>query len=158
MFHVLRRRFSCRYFTFIFVFVLFVAIFPRPCRLSAFTSKGPPQNSIPLELASLRERTFLAYSVRTWKGRSFLQIYKKPTFPFLSFSPLSVRVKRSEVLCDDVTVIVEIKECEGTGFSSSKRRFSKPASIYGGKEKMVPSWYFLPNIPPHEGWTLLYSD
>ena len=144
--------FLVRYFTFIFVSVLFVAFSPRPCRLSAFTSKEPPENSVPLKLAVLRERTFLAYSVRTWKGRSFLQIYKKPTFPFLSFSPLSVRVKRSEVLCDDVTVIVEIKECEGTGFSSSKRRFSKPASIYGGKEKMVPSWYFLPNIPCTKDW------
>ena len=112
----------------------------RPCRLSAFTSKGPPQNSVPLELASLRERTFLAYSVRTWKGRSFLQIYKKQTFPFLSLSPLSVRVKRSEVLSDDVTVIVEIKECERTGFSSSKHKFSKPTSFYRRKEKMVPSW------------------
>ena len=130
--------FLVRYFTFIFVSVLFVAFSPRQCHLSAFTSKGPPQNSVSLELAVLRERTFLAYSMRTWKGRSFLQIYKKPTFPFLSLSPLSGGVKRSEVLSDDVTVIVEIKECEGTGFSSSKHRFSQPAS-YGGKEKMVPS-------------------
>ena len=107
--------------------------------MSAFTLKEPPENSVSLELASLRERTFVAYSVRTWKGRSFLQIYKKPTFPFLSLSPLSGRVKRSEVLSDDVTVIVEIKECEGTGFSSSKHRFSQPASIDGVKEKMVPS-------------------
>ena len=60
----------------------------------------------------------------------------------LSFSlalSLTGRVKRSEVLSDDVTVIVEIKECEGTGFSSSKHRLSQPASIYGRKEKMVPS-------------------
>ena len=149
--------FLVRYFTFIFVSVLSVAFPPRPCRLSAFTSKGPPQNSVPLELVFLREQTFLAYSVRTWKGRSFSQICKKPTFPFLSLSPLSARVKLSEVLSDDVTVIVEIKECEGAGFSSSKHRFSKPASIYGGKEKMVPSsslreWYFLPNMPCMKAW------
>ena len=107
--------------------------------MSAFTSKEPLENSVPFELAVLRKRTFVAYSVRTWKGRSFLQINKKPTFPFLSLSPLSGRVKRSEELSDDVTAIVEIKECEGTGLSSSKHRFSHPASIYGRKEKMVPS-------------------
>ena len=135
---------------------MFVAIFPRPCRLSAFTSKGLPQNSVPLELASLRERTFLAYSVRTWKGRSFLQIYKKPTFPFFSLSPLSVRVKRSEVLSDDVTVIVEIKECEGTGFWSSKHRFSKSASIYGGKEKLRPRNPYASGIF-YEGLGLCYT-
>ena len=51
-------------------------------------------------------------------------------------------MKRSKVLSDDVTVIVEIKECEGTGFSSSKRRFSKPASIYGEKKKWCPRGIF----------------
>ena len=107
--------------------------------MSAFTSKEPPEKSVPFQLAVLRERTFVAYNMRTWKGRSFLQINKKPTFPFLWLSPLSGLVKRSEVLSDDVTVIVEIKECERTGFSSSKHKFSKPASFYGRKEKMVPS-------------------
>ena len=59
-----------------------------------------------------------------------MQIYKKPAFPSL----ICAGETFSEVLSDDVTAIVEVKECEETGFSSSKHRFSKPASIYGRKE------------------------
>ena len=103
------------------------------CRHALLKRAASAQNNIPLELASLRrERTFLAYIKRP----VILANLQKAdlSFSFLSLSPLSVRVKCSEVLSDDVTAIVEIKECEGTGFSSSKHRFSKPASIYGRKE------------------------
>ena len=88
-----------------------------------------------------------------------MQIYKKPTFPFLSLSPLSVRVKRSEVLSDDVTVIVEIKECEGTGFSIRQVSigFHNLPLFMGEKKKWCPrnpyaSGIFYPICPACKAW------